>query len=67
MPCFSLADTEGQMSIKNGRSPALRVLLLWQRHVAIEEVAWLFQSHVGVAVEADRMQNPKPAMKKVHH
>ena len=24
MPCFSLAVTEGQMSIKNGRSPALQ-------------------------------------------
>ena len=24
MPCFSLAVTEGQMSIKNGRSLALR-------------------------------------------
>ena len=34
MPCFSLAETEGQMSIKNGRSPALRVFYCFDKGTA---------------------------------
>ena len=60
MPCFSLAVTEGQMSIRTAEVRPYYFFffaLVEARalHVAINVAAWLFQSHAGVSVGADMM------------
>ena len=55
MPCFHWLILKDRCQQRTAEVRPYGFLLLWQRHGAIKEAAWLFQSHIGVVVGADMM------------